>query len=164
MRSTSAFLSLVGMGCFLALVSNGPAFADKAPAKDGTDVDVVGQKLDQLKEDIQKLKDAWDKSRLEVTLYEKRAKRAYQKWVKAAKTVKVQAKVQREKADMELQLAVEKRKLAFSQWQSAVFLQTAEESRLRSLSQEKDTKAIRAKIAELETKIKPLTTPVAPLK
>ncbi len=134
-----------------------------APAS-STDVDVVGQKLDEMKEDIQKLKESWDKTRLEVTLYEKRAKRAYQKWVKAAKAVKAAAKIQKEKADLELQLAVEKRKLAFSQWQSKVFLQTAEESHLKSLAQDKDSKAIQEKIDQLEAKLKPLSTPVTSAK
>jgi phytoene dehydrogenase-like protein len=145
---------------FIILCSVGFTFAKTAttPAN-STDVDVVGQKLDGLKEDVGKLKESWDKTRLEVTLYEKRAKRAYQKWVKAAKKVKADAKIQKEKADLELQLAVERRKLAFSQWQSRVFLQTAEESHLKSLAQDKDTKAIQEKIDRLEAKLKPLATP-----
>ena len=139
---------------------SGLGFGQATAPKNDPEVDAVGQKLDQLKDDIQKLKDAWDKSRLEVTLYEKRAKRAYQKWVKAAKTVKAQTKAQKEKADIELQLAVEKRKLAFSEWQSKVFLQAAEESKLKSIAQDKDSKAIRAKVMELEAKLKPLVTPM----
>src|SRR6185503_10714428 len=104
---------------FIFICSVGFGFAKDKPAS-SADVDVVGQKLDELKEDVGKLKESWDKARLEVTLYEKRAKRAYQKWVKAAKKVKADAKIQKEKADLELQLAVERRKLAFSQWQSKV--------------------------------------------
>ena len=84
--------------------------------------------------------------------------------MKAAKKVKADAKIQKEKADLELQLAVERRKLAFSQWQSRVFLQTAEESHLKSLAQDKDTKAIQEKIDQLEAKLKPLTTPAPSMK
>jgi len=86
----------------------------------------------------------------------------------AAAGAKTQApltlKTQKEKADIELQLAVEKRKMAFSQWQSRVFLQTAEESHLKSLAQDKDTKAIHEKIGQLEAKLKPLSTPAASTK
>ena len=62
---------------FIVLCSVGFTFAKTAPTPaNSTDVDVVGQKLDELKVDVGKLKESWDKTRLEVTLYEKRAKRA----------------------------------------------------------------------------------------
>ncbi len=111
--------------------------------------------LEKAKSEVQALKDAWDRSRLEATLYEKRAKRAYLRWVKAAKNVKAEAQERKEKAELELQLAVEKRKLAYSFWQTSVFKQAAKESEVKALAQQKDTVGIKEKIKQLETKLGP---------
>src|SRR5258708_7971130 len=83
------------------------------------EVSTAAERLEKSRGEVQRLKDAWDKARLETTLYDQRSKRAYQKWVKAAKKAREQTKLQKEKAELELQLAIEKRKLAFSLWQSA---------------------------------------------
>ena len=106
-------------------------------------------------QEVQKLRDAWDKTRLEATLYDQRAKRAYQKWLKSPKALKTQAQNAKEHADLELQWAVEKRKLAFVQWQKAVFLQAASEAKLKALDQQKDEAAIQAKIRALEQQLNP---------
>ncbi|HUO56565.1 MAG TPA: hypothetical protein VMV05_00165 [bacterium] len=128
--------------------------ASPTPAVDNA-FDAAAKALDKSKEEVQRLKDSWDKTRLETTLYDQRAKRAYQRWIKAAKSAKEQAKAQKEKAELELQLAIEKRKLAYSRWQAAVLRGAARESELKALDQDKDTKAIEAKIKELESKISP---------
>ena len=127
-------------------------------------IDSLGQKIEATKTDVEKFKNVWDKARLETTLYEQRAKRAYQKWVKATKTSKTKAQAARDKADIELQLSVERRKLAFSQWQAALYRQTAQETQLKALSQDQDTKAIQEKIIQLQAKLSPLVTPVPTLK
>src|SRR5690348_4967802 len=88
----------------------------EAPTPDNR-FDTVAQELDKAKAETQRLKDAWDKERLETTLYEQRMKRAAQKFAKAAKDVKTKAKEQKERAELEFQLAVEKRKLAYNVWQ-----------------------------------------------
>src|SRR5581483_4570258 len=93
-------------------------FAEPTPSPDNA-FDAASQALDKAKAETQRLKDAWDKKRLETTLYDQRAKRAYQKWVKAAKNLKDQAKAQKERAELEFQIALEKRKLAYNDWQVA---------------------------------------------
>ncbi len=123
------------------------------------DADGLTEKLDQAKAEVEQFKTAWDKARLETTLYEQRSKRAYQKWVKATKTAKAKAQAARDKADIELQLAVEKRKLAFSQWQSAQLREASDEAKIKALAQDQDTKAIQDKIRQLETKLAPIKTP-----
>lgn len=138
-------------------------FALAAPATPGAGDSVfnaAGDALDRAKKEAQELRDRWDKARLETTLYDKRAKRAYQKWVKAAKKAKDQTKVQKETAELELQLAIEKRKLAFNEWQAAQFREVAKESELKALDQERDTRAIQEKIKQLEQKLGPSKTPV----
>ena len=116
-------------------------------------MDSAAKQLEKAKDETQKLKDAWDKTRLEVTLYDQRAKRAYQKWAKAVKTAKEQARLQKERAEMELQLAIEKRKLAFNEWQAAQLRQASREAEVKALDQEKDSAAIRDKIKKLEAKL-----------
>ncbi len=111
--------------------------------------------LEKAKIEAQTLKDSWDRSRLEATLYEKRAKRAYLRWVKAAKKVKAEAQEKKERAEFELQLAVEKRKLAYSLWQTSVLRQAAKDSEVKALAQQKDTVGIKDKIKQLETKLAP---------
>jgi sugar-specific transcriptional regulator TrmB len=127
------------------------------PAGDSA-FDVAAKALDRSKEEVQKLKDAWDKSRLETTLYDQRAKRAYKRCTKATTKARDEAKSAKERAELELQLAIEKRKLAYNQWQAALLRQVARESELKALDQDKDTAAVREKIKQLEGKIGPKAT------
>src|SRR5690242_9282428 len=68
----------------LTLSSVVTAFAVTPTTKPASDkvFDAAGAALDKAKKETQELRDKWDKARLEVTLYEQRSKRAYQKWVK----------------------------------------------------------------------------------
>lgn len=134
---------------------NNVALADEpTPAQSDSAFDIAAKGLDKAKQDVQELKDQWDKARLETTIYEQREKRAYQRWLKAVKKTKDQAKVQKEKADLELELAIEKRKLAYNQWQEALLRELAKESEVKALDQRKDTKAIQERIRQLERKLK----------
>ncbi|HEY5038083.1 MAG TPA: hypothetical protein VIJ93_03320, partial [bacterium] len=130
------------------------ADATKVPSLDQK-LSEAGQKLEKSKAEVQALKDAWDKARLETTLYQQRSQRAYKRWVKAAKKLREQARVQKEKAELELQLAVEKRKLAYGQWQSAIYHYQAGEFQVKALDQEKDTAATQEKIRQIEAKLNP---------
>ncbi len=123
-------------------------------------IDAIGQKLEATKLDVDKFKNAWDKVRLEVTLYEKRRDRAYQRWVKSTKVTRAKAQEARDKAELELALSVERRKLAFSQWQAAIYRQTEQENQLKALSQDQDTRDIQKKIQELQAKLGLSVTPV----
>ncbi len=146
-----SFLFLVFVaGSFVVSV----VFADPTPTSDSA-FDAAAKELDKAKDETQRLKDSWDKSRLETTLYDQRAKRAYQRWTKAAKSLKDQAEVQKERAELEFQLAVEKRKLAYNEWQVAQLKMFAKESMVKALDQEKESSSIREKIEQLEGKIKP---------
>jgi len=124
--------------------------------------DAAAKALDQSKDEVQKFKDVWDKTRLETTLYDQRAKRAFKKYVKAVKGARETAKEQKEKAELEFQLAVEKRKLAYNEWQAAQLRLMASESQVKALDQDKDSEAIREKIKQLEDKIQKPTSAVRP--
>lgn len=140
--------------CLLATVVIQPGLADPPPGTDAA-LNQAGNDMEAANQEVQKLRDAWDKTKLECTLYDRRAKRAYQKWIKSAKTLRVQAKGAKEQADLELQLAIEKRKLAFVLMQEAIYRQTALDARMKELDQQKDEEAIRAKMKDLETKLGP---------
>jgi len=152
---------LVKWVCFFTAVFTCGVLSAQTTAPTTSDNEtVLGQKLDQAKAEVDQFKTAWDKARLETTLYDQRSKRAYQRWLKAAKSLRAKAQEQRDKADMELQLSVERRKLAFSQWQSAQLREAAQESLIQAFAQDQDTQAIQDKIRQLESKLNPLATPV----
>lgn len=142
---------------------NTSVWAHTDPAA-GNAVDTLSQKLEATKAEVDKFKTDWDRTRLETTLYEQRSQRAYQRWVKAAKSARAKALAARDKADLELQMSVERRKLVFSKWQAAQLRQTSQEAELKALGQDEDTKAIEAKIQQLQTKLNPLVTPSAEVK
>jgi hypothetical protein len=146
------------LSAFLCACFAGPWFISRAFAGQETPtvdkaLDLAAKELDKAKDETQKLKDLWDKTRLETTLYDQRAKRAYKKWQKAAKSLKEQARIQKDKAELEFQLAVEKRKLAYNEWQASQLRQLARESQVKALDLEKDGQAIRDKIRRMESKL-----------
>jgi predicted nucleic acid-binding Zn-ribbon protein len=145
-------LSVFICACCAGLWPSCPVFADPTPVAD-TAFDTAAKELEQAKDETQKLKDAWDKSRLETTLYDQRAKRAYQKWVKAAKKVKDAAGAQKERAELEFQLAVEKRKLAYNEWQVSQLRVASHEAMVKALDQQKESGSMREKIKQMEGKL-----------
>src|SRR6185369_10231621 len=108
--------------------------------------------LEKGRQELLRLKDVWDKARLEATVYEKRSVRMYKEWAKSAKSLREKARIQKEKAALEFQLAIERRKLAGSEWQAAQFRVQAAEFQLKSLEQEANTRAIKEKIKQMEGK------------
>jgi chromosome segregation ATPase len=151
------FLCVIAL-CGIASAQNTPQPASEAAMGD------MSEKLDQAKAAVDQFKTAWDKARLETTLYDQRAARAYQRWLKATKSLKAKTQEQRDKADIELQLSVERRKLAFSQWQSAQLRETSEEAQVQAFAQDQGTKAIQDKIQQLQSKLSPLKTPAVSTK
>jgi len=147
------FLSAVICACEAPLWFSSLALAGQATPSVDNALDTAAKALEKSKEEVQRLKDAWDKTRLEATLYDKRAKRAYGRWVKATKKSREQAKLQKEKAELEFQLSIEKRKLAGSEWQAAQYRLSARESQVKALAQDSDTSAIQSKIKQLENKL-----------
>jgi hypothetical protein len=153
---------LLSVSICVNLWPNRPVLGDASvtPSTDPA-FDAAAQALDKAKQEVQSLKDQWDKARLETTLYDQRAKRAFQKWTKAAKKTKDNALAQKKRADLELRLAVEKRKLAYNEWQGAQLRELARESELKALDQDRDTRAVREKVKELESKISPRSSAVS---
>jgi len=111
--------------------------------------------LEKAKEEARALRETWDKAKLETTLYDKRAKRAYEKWVKAAKGLRKDAEAQKLRSELELKLSVERRKLAWNEWQAAVYRQGLKESQLKVLEQERDIAIVKERIRKLEKELGP---------
>lgn len=137
------------------------AFSGQATPSVDNALDAAAQELDQARDETQNLKDAWDKARLETTLYDQRAKRAYQKWAKAAKAAKEQAAAQKDRAGLELELSIEKRKLAYGEWQAAELRVAAREAQVKALDQEKESEAVRDKIRKIQDELNPPGTSAA---
>ncbi len=146
-------LSAFIFSCSAGLWLDDFAFAEQPTPSVDNAFDTAAEELEKAKDETQKLKDAWDRARLETTLYDQRAKRAYQKWLKAMKAAKDRARLQKEQADLELQLAVEKRKLAFNEWQAAQLREAGREADVKALEQERENAPIREKIEQIEDKL-----------
>ena len=82
--------------------------------------------------------------------------------MKSKTNAREQAKAVKGKAELELQLAIEKRKLAYNQWQAAMLRQLSKESEVKALDQDKATKVIRDQIKKLQDKLTSPTVPAAP--
>src|SRR5260221_3990459 len=103
------FLSAFICACTVGLWLTCGALAGQPTLSVDSLLDATAKALEKSKEEVNRLKDVWDKSRLETTLYDQRAKRAYQRWAalgaRAAKKLREQAKAAKERAELELQLA-----------------------------------------------------------
>jgi hypothetical protein len=116
-------------------------------------VEAAAKALDKAKEEARSFRETWDKAKLEATLYDKRAKRAYEKWVKAAKGLRKEAEVQKGKAETELKLSTERRKLAYNEWQAALYRQALREAQLKLAEQERDIAIVKERIRKLEKEV-----------
>ena len=140
---------------FLALLLSLPSHAAKGAGQDtAAPAEAAAQALQKAKAEAARLKDDWDKARLETTLYDQRAKRAYKHWLNAKSKARDQALRDKERAELELKLSVEKRKLAWNRWEAAQFRATARESEWKALEDEKDSADIEKEIHGLEAKLK----------
>ncbi|HVM32483.1 MAG TPA: hypothetical protein VMU88_05065 [bacterium] len=119
----------------------------------------AAEKVRAAQAEAQKTKDAWDKSRLEATLYSQRADRAYKRWLAAKKDWKKKMADHRDRAQLEFQVAVEKRKLAYDQWQQALDRLDAEQQLLNALLVDQDIRATRAQLGKLQAELGPLPSP-----
>jgi len=122
----------------------------------------VTQAADQVQkaqDEVQKLKDVWDRSRLESTLYSQRAQRAYKRWTAAKKDWKKKMAQHKDEAQLEFELAVEKRKLAYDLWQQAQYRLNAQQQLLSAAEETKDIEDTQAHITKLQAQMTPL--PVA---
>ncbi len=102
--------------------------------------------------EVKKARDAWDKARLETTVYEKRRKRAYDQWVRADRETKPRALARRDRAQNEFDLSVERRRLAWYRWEDARARLQAAESAARRKTLALDIERVRTRIQDMERK------------
>jgi len=133
--------------CSLAFAAPG------TPVVVDVSLDNAAKALEKAKEEARSLRETWDKTKLEATLYDKRAKRAYEKWVKAAKGLRKDAEKQKDQAELELKLSTERRKLAYNEWQAALYRQALREAHLRLAEQERDIAIVKERIRKLESEM-----------
>jgi hypothetical protein len=158
--------------CLGALVVNmilaGTVFAQTPVAGQDAKIAQAARQVQTAQDEVQKLKDAWDRSRLESTLYGQRAQRAYKRWAAAKKDWKKKMAQHKDEAQLEFELAVEKRKLAFDLWQQAQYRLGAEQQLLNAAESTVDIQATQAHIAKLQSQMTPAlgasatSSPVAP--
>jgi len=107
----------------------------------------------------QKLRDVWDHARLESTVYDKRYHRAYDRWVKAAKEGKSVAMKKRDQAMVELKVSLERRRLAWYEWELAKAKQVALEAQNKAKGLREDVQRVKKRIEDLGGTWKPTPVP-----
>jgi hypothetical protein len=145
----------------LAFFVGGVSAQTPEPTESETNPQVLraADQVQKAQTEVDQLKDVWDRSRLESTLYDQRAQRAYQRWAAAKKDWKKKMALHKDQAQLEFQLSVEKRKLAFDRWQQALDQLNAAQQLLSAAEQAKDILDTRAHINRLENQLYPSGTP-----
>jgi hypothetical protein len=118
-----------------------PATAEPEPTPD--------PQVAKARSESQKLRDAWDHARLESTVYDKRYHRAYDRWVKAAKEGKITAMKKRDQAMVELKISLERRRLAWYEWELAKSKQVALEAQTKAKGLREDIQRVKQRIEGL---------------
>lgn len=132
----------------------GSAFAGAdAPTAPDPRVAQAAEQVQKTQAETQKLKDAWDRSRLEATLYDQRAQRAYRRWVAAKKDWKKKMEAHKDRAQLEFELAVEKRKMAFSLWREAQYRLEADRQLLGAAEQKGNIVEIKNHLKDIQGKL-----------
>lgn len=161
-------LKTLRLGVFAWAVFVGAATAQTPVSGQDAKIAQAARQVQTAQGEVQKLKDAWDRSRLESTLYSQRAQRAYKRWAAAKKDWKKKMAQHKDEAQLEFELAVEKRKLAFDLWQQAQYRLGAEQQLLSAAESTVDIQATQAHIAKLQSQMTPVlgasatSSPVAP--
>jgi len=142
--------------CGVLIPTLGRSWAASATTPTATSVAADGQvtpvdpAVEKWKSEASKTRDLWDKSRLESTLYDKRYKRAYDRWVKAAKDKKAQALAKRDQASGEFKLSLERRRLAWYRFESAKARQAAAEAESQAKGIGEDIRRVEERIRKME--------------
>ncbi|MGH7739109.1 MAG: hypothetical protein ACREL1_03075 [bacterium] len=141
----SVFVSAFFVGSVLAQAST--------PSTQDPQVTQAAERMQKTQDEVQKLKDAWDRSRLEAALYNQRSQRAYRRWVAAKKDWKKKMGEHKDRAQLEFELAVEKRKLAYGLWQEARDRFEADQRLLDEAEQKGNVVEIKNHIADIQKKL-----------
>lgn len=128
-----------------------PAVAQPEPTPDPTVLKARSESL--------KLRDAWDHTRLESTVYDKRYHRSYDRWVKAAKEGKTAAMKKRDQAMVELKISLERRRLAWYEWELAKAKLVVLEAQNKAKGLREDVKRVKKRIEDLGGTWKPTPVP-----
>jgi hypothetical protein len=108
-------------------------------APESKTVQEVRAAMDRAKQEASNAKDAWDKSKLEATLWDQRYKRAYQEWTKSKGDARSATLKKRDQSEVDLKVALEGRRVNWYRYELA---------RRRVLVAEENLK-----IAELEAEL-----------
>jgi len=155
-------LKTLRLGVFAWAFFVGVAAAQTPVPEQNTKITQAAQQVQTAQDEVQKLKDAWDRSRLESTLYSQRAQRAYKRWAAAKKDWKKKMAQHKDEAQLEFELAVEKRKLAFDLWQQAQYRLGAQQQLLNAAESSVDIQATQAHIAKLQSQVAPIVAAPSP--
>lgn len=107
----------------------------------------------------QRFRDAWDKAKLEASVYEKRQRRAYERWAKATKETKAAALKKRDQSVVEFKVSLEKRRLAWYEWELAKAKQIALEAETKAKGLREDVARVKKRIEALGGSWKPTPLP-----
>lgn len=110
--------------------------------------------------EAQRLRDAWDHAKLESTVYDKRYRRAYDRWVQSGKEAKAAAVKKRDQAMLDLKISLEKRRLAWYEWELAKAKQVQLEASAKAKALRDDVTRVKKRIEAMGGSLKPTPGPV----
>jgi len=147
----------------LAVCFGSNLFAQTPVAAPDAKLAQAADQVQKAQDEVQKLKDAWDRTRLESTLYSQRAQRAYKRWAAAKKDWKRKMAQHKDEAQLEFEMAVEKRKLAYDLWQQAQYRLNAQQQLLSAAEETRDIQDTQAHIVKLQSQMAPVAGQVTPV-
>lgn len=150
----------------LALMAAASLGASDKPTPVPTEIQGAQKALLKAREESARAKEAWDKSKLEATLWDQRYKRAYGEWAKSKGAARPAALEKRLRAEEDLKLALEARRLNWYRSELAAMRVRAAEDALKTLELQREATRVEERILEMKARkrAEPVGSPTIPLK
>jgi hypothetical protein len=130
----------------MAVLAVSAASAADRPTPVPTQVQAARKALLKAREEASRAKEAWDKSKLEATLWDQRYKRAYSEWAKSRGGARPAALEKRLRAEEDLKLALEVRRVNWYRSELASMRARAAEESLRILEMEAELSRVEERL------------------
>jgi len=143
----------------LTVLAAAPMWAVDKPTPEPTEIIGVKKALVKAREEAVRAKEAWDKSKLEATLWDQRYKRAYSEWAKSKGGSRAAALDKRLKAEEDLKIALEVRRVHWYRAELASMKAKAAEDSLKIIEMELDLRRVEDRLKGMREARTPVPVP-----
>ncbi len=143
----------------ILMIATGPMWGAEKPTPVPTEVVAARKALLKAREEATRAKEAWDKSKLEATLWDQRYKRAYSEWVKSKGDSRAAALDKRLKAEEDLKIALEVRRVHWYRAEWASLKAKAVEDSLKIIEMELDLRRVEERLKGMREARTPVPVP-----